>query len=54
MYQRRNGNTLQVYSPRNTTTTAFPAMFGKVRAMMNAAGFDKIKETITGQKQCSH
>ena len=32
----------------------FPAMFGKVRAMMNAAGFDKRKETNTGQKQHSH
>jgi len=33
---------------------AFPAMFGKVRAMMNAAGFNKKKRENTGQKQRSH
>jgi len=30
---------------------AFPAMFGKLRARMSAAGFDKKKETNSGQKQ---
>jgi len=32
---------------------AFPAIFGKVRVMMNAAGFDKKKDKYS-QKQHSH